>query len=212
MKIKKSTVLYWFAAVLPFLISAAFYARVPEQIAIHWNANGIADGYSSKAFALFGLPAMMLAVTILINVMLKIDPRRQNIDRSPQMKQTALWLIVILDNILDVLIILYALNVRFNMSMAVISIVGIGIALIGNYLPKCKFNYTMGIRVPWTLASEDNWRKTHRMAGPVWVAGGILILLSGLLNQIWMLYVAMILLILIPIIYSYMLSTRENRQ
>jgi uncharacterized membrane protein len=121
-----------------------------------------------------GLPAMMLAITILVNVMLEIDPRKQNIDRSPKMKRTAQWFIVILANILNLLIILYALNVKFNMSMAVISIVGVGIALIGNYLPKCKFNYTMGIRVPWTLASEDNWRKTHRMAGPVWVVGGIL--------------------------------------
>lgn len=212
MKIKKSTVLYRFAAVLPFLISAAFYSSVPEQIAVHWNADGVADGYGSKAFALFGLPAMMLAVTVLVNVMLKIDPRRQNIDRSPQMKRTALWFIVILANILDILIILYALNVQFNMSMTILSIVGVGIAVIGNYLPKCKFNYSMGIRVPWTLASEENWRKTHRMAGPVWVAGGILIVLSGLLNLIWMLYAALILLVVIPIIYSYVLSTRENRQ
>ncbi|XOQ44999.1 MAG: Immunity protein SdpI [Clostridium sp.] len=211
MKIKKSTMLYWIAAVLPFLISAVFYTSVPEQIAVHWNANGTADGYSSKAFALFGLPAMMLAITILVNVMLEIDPRKQNIDRSPKMKRTAQWFIVILANILNLLIILYALNVKFNMSMAVISIVGVGIALIGNYLPKCKFNYTMGIRVPWTLASEDNWRKTHRMAGPVWVVGGILIVFSGLLNLLWMLYAALVLLIFVPIIYSYVLSVRENR-
>lgn len=211
MKLKKGVVLYWFFAVLPFLISAVFYSRVPDRIAVHWNASGVADGYGSKAFGLFALPAIMLAVAVLVSVMLKIDPRSQNINRSPQMKRAAQWFIVILANAMDVLIILNTLKVRFNMSMAVMALVGIGIAVMGNYLPKCKFNYTMGIRVPWTLASEENWRKTHRMAGPVWVAGGILIMLSGLLNLMWLMYPALILLVAVPIVYSYVISIRENQ-
>ncbi|QAT49237.1 DUF1648 domain-containing protein [Caproiciproducens sp. NJN-50] len=211
MKFKKGDVLYWFFAVLPFLISAAFYSRVPDRIAVHWDGAGTANGYGSKAFGLFALPAIMLAASVLVSVMLKLDPRSQNINRSPQMKSISLWFIVILANAMDVLIILNALNVRFNMSMIVMALVGVGIAVIGNYLPKCKFNYTMGIRVPWTLASEENWRKTHRMAGPLWVAGGILIALSGLLSLMWLLYAALILLTVIPIVYSYVISVRENQ-
>lgn len=211
MKLKKGDVLYWFFAVLPFLISAAFYSRVPDRIAVHWNGAGAADGYGSKAFGLFGLPAIILAAAVLVKIMLKLDPRSQNIDRSPQMKGISLWFIVILANAMDVLIILNALNVRFNMSMIVMVLVGAGIALIGNYLPKCKYNYTMGIRVPWTLASEENWRKTHRMAGPVWVIGGISIALSGLLSLMWLLYAALILLAVVPIVYSYAISVREHQ-
>lgn len=211
MKLKPGTVLYWFFAVLPFLISAAFYSRVPDRIAVHWDAAGVANGYGSKAFGLFSLPAIMFGAAVLVNVMLKLDPRSRNIDRSPQTKRAVLWFLVILANVMDVLIILNALNFRFNMSAAVFVVVGLGIAAIGNYLPKCKFNYTMGIRVPWTLASEENWRRTHRMAGPIWVAGGILIALGGLFNQMWLFFTAFVLITLVPIVYSYLISRKERK-
>ena len=211
MKLKPGTVLYWFFAVLPFLISAAFYSRVPDRIAVHWDAAGVANGYGSKAFGLFSLPAIMFGAAVLVNVMLKLDPRSRNIDRSPQTKRAVLWFLVILANVMDVLIILNALNFRFNMSAAVFVVVGLGIAAIGNYLPKCKFNYTMGIRVPWTLASEENWRRTHRMAGPVWVAGGVLIALGGLFNQMWLFFTAFLLITLVPIVYSYLISRKERK-
>lgn len=211
MKFKKGDILYWFFAVLPFLISAAFYSRVPDRIAVHWDGAGVANGYGSKTFGLFALPAIMFAAAVLVSVMLKLDPRSQNISRSPQMKRAVQWFLVLLANAMDVLIILNALNVRFNMSMIVMALVGIGIAVLGNYLPKCKYNYTMGIRVPWTLASEENWRKTHRMAGPLWVAGGILIALSGLLNLMWLLYASLVLLAVVPIVYSYVISVREHQ-
>lgn len=211
MKLKPGTVLYWFFAVLPFLISAAFYSRVPDRIAVHWDAAGAANGYGSKAFGLFSLPAIMLGAAVLVNVMLRLDPRSRNIDRSPKMKLAVRWFLVLLANVMDVLIILNALDFRFNMSAAVFALIGIGIAAIGNYLPKCKYNYTMGIRVPWTLASEENWRKTHRIAGPLWVAGGVLIVFSGLFSLVWLFCAALILLAVVPIVYSYAISRRERK-
>ena len=211
MKLKPGTVLYWFFAALPFLISAAFYSRVPDRIAVHWDAAGVANGYGSKAFGLFFLPAVMLGAAVLVSVMLRLDPRSRNIDRSPQMKRAVLWFLVALANVMDVLIILNALNFRFNMSAVVFALVGLGIAAIGNYLPKCKFNYTMGIRVPWTLASEENWRRTHRMAGPLWVAGGVLIALAGLFNLMRLFFAALILITLVPIVYSYAISRKERK-
>lgn len=211
MKLKKGDVVFWFFAVLPFLISAAFYPRVPDRVPVHWNAAGVADGYGSKAFGLFGLPAIMLGAVVFVSVMLRLDPRSRNIDRSPQMKQAALWFLVVLSNAMDVMTILYAQGFRFNMTSAVFVLLGLGIAAIGNYLPKCKFNYTMGIRVPWTLASEENWRKTHRMAGPLWVAGGLLTALSGLFSLMWLFWAAMALIVLVPSVYSFLLSRREGK-
>lgn len=212
MKHKIEASLYWFFAVFPFLLSAAFYSRVPDRIAVHWDASGTANGYGSKGFGLFAVPAILLGTAVLVNVMLKIDPRSGNIDRSPQMKRAARWFIVILANAMDLFIILNALGIRFNMSLAVMTLVGIGIAVIGNYLPKCKFNYTMGIRVPWTLASEENWRKTHRMAGPFWVLGGVLIVFSGIFGLPWLMIAALVLLTAVPIGYSYVIFRKESRR
>ena len=211
MKLKKSSLLFWFFAVLPFLVSAFFYPRVPDRIAIHWNAAGVADGYGSKTFGLFGLPAIMLGAVIFVGVMLKLDPRSRNIDRSPQMKRAALWFIVVLSNAMDVMTILYAQGYRFNMTAVVFVLLGLGIAVIGNYLPKCKFNYSMGIRVPWALTDEENWRKTHRMAGPLWVAGGLLTSLSGLTGGMWLFWTAMVLIGIVPAVYSFLLSRRAGK-
>lgn len=211
MKLKKKDLLFWFFAVLPFLMSAFFYRRVPDRIPVHWNAAGVADGYGPKAFGLFGLPAIMIGAAVLVAVMLKLDPRSRNIERSPQMRGAALWFLVVLANAMDVMTILYALGRRFNMTSAVFVLLGLGIAVIGNYLPKCKFNYTMGIRVPWTLADEENWRRTHRMAGPVWIAGGLLIALSGILSRMWLFWIAIALIGLVPSVYSFLLSRRAGR-
>ena len=55
---------------------------------------------------------------------------------------------------------------------------------LGNYMPKLKQNYTIGIKVPWTLNSEENWNMTHRMAGKVYVVAGVISIIIALLNNV----------------------------
>ena len=85
--------------------------------------------------------------------------------------------------------------------------------LIGNYLPKCKQNHTIGIKIPWTLNSEENWNATHRFSGKVWVICGILILFSIFLPTNFAAY-AMIavaaVMVALPIIYSYNYYKRQE--
>ena len=78
---------------------------------------------------------------------------------------------------------------------------------IGNYLPKCKQNYTMGIKLPWTLADENNWNRTHRFAGPIWVVCGLVIMLCGLIGGafLWVMVAAFVVMIAAPTVYSYLL-------
>lgn len=76
---------------------------------------------------------------------------------------------------------------------------------IGNYLPKIKQNYTMGIKISWTLDSETNWNKTHRLAGWLWIGGGVLFLGNALI-QSWLLpAIALVLMIVVPMVYSFIL-------
>ncbi len=86
------------------------------------------------------------------------------------------------------------------------------IFMMGNYMPKLKVNHTVGIRLPWTLQSEDNWHKTHRFAGKLWVLGGLILLLeAGLQFALsYVLVLVILAIVLIPILYSYQLS-RKNR-
>ena len=79
-------------------------------------------------------------------------------------------------------------------------------------MPKVKQNYFLGIKLPWTYASEDNWNKTHRFGGKVWVVGGVLILLNMMLKVKYLEVVIMIAMILLPTVYSYLYSRKESKE
>ena len=86
-------------------------------------------------------------------------------------------------------------------------LMGIFFIVVGNWMYNIKPNYFVGIRVPWTLESPDNWRATHRLGSKFWVAGGVLITISGFFlagKPAEYFFVATTLcLALIPIIYSF---------
>jgi uncharacterized membrane protein len=82
---------------------------------------------------------------------------------------------------------------------------GLLFVIIGNYLPKCKQSYTIGIKIPWTLNSEENWNRTHRFAGWLWTFCGIGMMIAGLFGAYWIFFVAVFVMVLPPVIYSYLL-------
>jgi len=86
--------------------------------------------------------------------------------------------------------------------------VGLVLAIVGNYLPKCKQSYTIGIKIPWTLSSEENWNRTHRFAGRIWVAGGLLLMLTGFVGGFWIFLGVVLVMVFAPCIYSYILHRK----
>jgi uncharacterized membrane protein len=92
-------------------------------------------------------------------------------------------------------------------------LVGVITVLIGNYMPKCKPNYTIGVKLVWTLKSNANWVATHRLVGKVWLAGGILLILCALLPMPTLLYVALglfLIMTIVPVVYSYLYYRRHK--
>jgi len=87
-------------------------------------------------------------------------------------------------------------------------LMGVLFVIIGNYLPKCKQNYTIGIKIPWTLNNEENWNKTHRFAGWLWTACGLLVILTGFIGGFWLFMIVTLLMVFAPIIYSYLLHRK----
>lgn len=209
MKKRIFSILYWFLAVCPLLLSAVFYRSLPDQVPVHWDAAGAVNHYASRPMAAFGYPAILLLLTVYVNFRIYSDPKRQNIEQSPVMKFMGRWMIVLLSNVMQIMILLSAFQAMKSINLIFI-IIGILFVGIGNYLPKCKFNYSVGIRLPWTLSSEGNWNKTHRLAGFVWVAGGILMLVNAFLSNRWLSLTVIALMILIPGVYSYLLFLKSN--
>lgn len=206
---KKEILLTTLLCLLPVLAGGILYRRLPETIATHFGFNGEENGWSGRAFAVFGIPLLMAGMNLLLHFLLSADPKRRNM--SPPLRAIAVWSIPITTVFVCALTLGHALGYAVHAEIAVPLLTGLLFAAIGNYLPKTRQNYTMGIRLPWTLASEENWNRTHRLAGFIYAAGGvgmILITLLGLWN-IWLFAALLAPLVLIPAAYSYLLY-RKN--
>ena len=91
-------------------------------------------------------------------------------------------------------------------------VMGLLFIVVGNWLPKCEQTYTMGIKLPWTLASEANWNATHRFGGKVWVAGGILTTLTAFLGSFWLMMVILLAIVVLPTVYSYLYYRNHEKE
>ena len=132
------------------------------------------------------------------------DPGNRGRNEKPL--RLVLWIMPILSLLCAGLF--YALSAGISLSVGRITTLCLGLmfAAIGNYLPKCRRNYTIGIKVTWALASDENWNATHRFAGRVWVIGGVAVMLAALLPEGWNVFAAVlgaVVISVIPTVYSY---------
>ena len=205
---KRTTILTTLVCLLPLVAGALLYARLPERVPTHWGSDGTVNGWSSRAFAAFGLPAMMAGIHLLLVFALRSDPKRANM--SGALLTVSFWICPVLSVLISAQIYGMALGHSFDVTRIVSALVGVVFLVIGNYLPKTHQSYTMGIRLPWTLASEENWDRTHRLAGFLWVLVGAAVLLLALLGAAngGVLLALLLAAVLIPTGYSYVLYRR----
>ena len=204
-KVDKLMIISTVICLLPIILSLILYDKLPDKMPIHWDMKGNPNNYGSKAFAAIGLPFMMAGFNLITHFALNADPKKANSSAVLKVvgKLTIPFLTVIL-----VPITLYAgLGYDIPIEKVVPAFIGLLFIVIGNYLPKSKQNYTVGIKLPWTLNNEANWNKTHRLAGYLWIAGGLLMFVNSFLKIYWMPVFIIIIscLIFIPSIYSYIL-------
>lgn len=176
---KKMGLLTIVVTLLPILLGLLLWSKLPDQVPMHWGINGEVDGWESKAKAVFFMPCFCAAMQLFLLVMTSIDPRKKAIHRKPMM--VVIWLIPVLTVVMNVAVYLIALGFKVNMVEIILILLGAFFVLLGNYMPKLKKNYTVGIKVPWALNSEENWIRTHRFGGKVYVITGIVCIITGLL-------------------------------
>ena len=189
---------------LPMLAGAALYSRLPETMATHWGLNGEADGWSSRAFAVFGLPLIVTALHLLVYFGLNADPKRANM--SGALRTVSHWICPVVSVLCGGLTLANALGYGVRVERVVPIFVGLVFVIVGNYLPNTKQSYTMGIRLPWTLHSEENWNRTHRLAGFLWVLGGLYFIVMSFFGWNAAAFLPPLLaMVLVPAVYSYLL-------
>ncbi|MDW2796709.1 SdpI family protein [Clostridium boliviensis] len=214
MKNKRTIILTSVLCMLPEILSLILYKRLPEQIAVHWNSAGEIDGYLPKAMAAFGMPFVFLLINLFTNISLLYDPRREGQPKA--LRAIVNWLIPLTSLILIPATLFMSIGIKIPITSLTFSIVGIVFIVIGNYLPKSKRNYMMGVRIPWTFHDSDNWNKTNRIAGHMMVAGGFVILVSGylqvnaVLHGVSLIFIITVLIVVIPFFYSFFLYKKER--
>ena len=192
----------------PMIIGFILWERLPEQIATHFGVSGEADGYSSKSFAVFGLPFMMLFFHLICVLATKADPKHTNITEGNM--KLVLWITPSISLILCVLCYAYSLNRSVPVTTVIIVFMGMLFVIIGNFMPKVKQNYSLGIKIPPTLHDKENWYKTHRFAGKIWVIGGVIICLTAVFENIFVFMAVTLILVFAPVVYSYAISSRKD--
>lgn len=194
---------------LPIVLGLLLWNHLPDQIPSHWNINGEIDRWSSKAFAVFGFPCILLAIHWLCVLASQADPKSKNY--HPTMIRLVLWICPVLSLVLNTLVYTTALGYSLKVEIIMPLLVGLMFVIVGNLLPKCRQSYTMGIKLPWTLADEENWNKTHRFGGKIWVAGGVITLATAFLGSFWILLGVLIVMVAAPTIYSYSLYRKQKK-
>lgn len=198
---------------LPILGGLLLWDKLPEKVPYHWGVNGEVDGWASRPVAVFLLPAFMLAMQWFCVLMTGLDPKVKDVTTT-KMMGLVLWIIPVLNLFLHVTVYLAALGREVDMAAVMPLFMGTLFVVIGNYLPKCKHSYTMGIKVPWALSDEENWNATHRFGGKVWVAGGLLMMLCALLPGMTAFCVMMgitLMMCIIPTVYSYRYHKKHKK-
>ena len=195
---------------IPIIIGIILWDKMPEQVPVHWNINGEVDGFATKTQAVFVMPLVLVAAHWICVLGTNLDPKKQNI--SDKVFTLVLWIIPVLSLLCNSFVYATALGHNVNVEVIMPLFMGALFVVIGNYLPKCKQSYTLGIKLPWTLNDEENWNKTHRLAGFLWVICGVMIMVTAFLGKFWLLFVVLIPMVIIPTVYSYLLyKKKENK-
>ena len=210
---KWSAILSSLVILLPSVFGLAIWNRLPERMSTHWGANGEADGSSLKAFAVFGIPLILLALQWLCLFVSTLD--KKNKDQSKKVMGMIFWLLPLLTAVMMGTVYSAALGMKFDIRFAVFPLMGLLFVVIGNYMPKTRQSFTFGVKVRWALANEENWNKTHRFAGKLWVAVGLLFAVCGFLPMRifpWAMLGVILLAAIPPILYSYFYYQKQVRE
>ncbi len=186
------------------------------RLPIHWGLDGQADRFSDKWTALMLPPLIVAAVSLLFFFLPSLEPRKRGLERSQGLYLWGWIAMLLMGSAIELAVVSTALGWDLPVNRLITGGVGATLLLIGNQLGKSRSMYLIGLRTPWTLASEDVWIRTHRLAGKLMVLAGLVIIAGALLPlPPAVLVQAMLALIVVtaavPIVYSYLLWRREGQ-
>ena len=192
--------------------TALAYPHLPQTVPTHWDAHGVANGFSDRSSLFLVIPGMMLGMMALFAALPWLSPRRFEVGSFAPTSSYLMLLIVGLLAYLQFVLLWKASGGALDIMRATLGAVSVFLVAMGNVLGKVRRNFYIGIRTPWTLASERVWYATHRVGAKAFVAaglGGVVVAFAGLPFWMWM---ALILgSTAVPLVYSLVLYKRLEK-
>jgi uncharacterized membrane protein len=207
--VKRSDVLGLLLVLAGFAVVGVQYPGLPDPMPTHWNAAGQVDGWMPKFWGAFLLPLVMAVLWLIFLVLPKISPR--GFEMEPFLRAWGVFKVAtfVLLFFIGILVLRAAKSGGELSQTAVVGSLGVLFVVMGNLLGKVTRNFFVGIRTPWTLASEEVWHRTHRLAGKLFVAAGLFVVATAFLGlRVWPIMAAVGLATLIPVVYSYVIYRR----
>jgi uncharacterized membrane protein len=205
MKINRYDLIVFAIVVISFIIGVLFYPQMPEQMASHWNAQGVADGYTSRFWGMYLMPIISLGLVVLLLLVPRIDPLKSNIEKFKGYYYSFVILIMLFFIYVYILTLLWNKGSRFDMTQLMTPAMGILFYIAGVMMSKAKRNYFIGIRTPWTLNNEEVWNKTHRLGGLLFKISGVIAVIGAFFPKYTMIFILAPVLTtaIVSVIYSY---------
>lgn len=199
---------------LPFVYLAIIWNKLPQKVPVHWNIRGEVDRYGEKTEMILIPILLPLLVYLIFLVVPKIDPNNK-LNKMGNKLNSLKFVLTTLMSGLALFLIFSAHHQNFTNPNLIFVFVGLMYLVFGNYFKTIKANYFIGIRTPWTLESETVWKETHRLAGKLWLAGGLLVIISALFlddnMNVLTFFIITGIITLVPAVYSYFIFKKENK-
>lgn len=197
-------------ALLPVMYLLFVWPSLPQTVPMHFGADMQPDKFGPKSelwIPTAVLSLVSVGVYFLLISLHRFDPKQRMKNQPETFRKLAAGLVIFMAA-LNVLI-LTAVRGTVSLQSFLFPLLGLMFACIGNYMNNIKPNYFAGIRLPWTLNNDENWRLTHSLAGKLWFAGGLLLAVTCLFLPVKIafgLFISVtVVMVLIPVVYSYRL-------
>ena len=206
----------WVIIFIPFIYLYTVWNSLPTSVPTHFDLAGNPNDWSSKTSLIFITGALSIGIYLLMLVIPFLDPKKK-IQQMGTNFYNLRFMLTLFFSILATYLIYIGKEGSIKSPKFLFGFLGLLFAVLGNYFQTVRPNYFIGIRTPWTLESEHTWKKTHRLGGRMWMAGGVLIALLAFIipdKSMFMtaFFIIIIIMSIVPVVYSYFEFQKENRK
>jgi uncharacterized membrane protein len=193
------------------VIGLVIYPQLPQQVASHWNLQGVPDDTMSRFWGVAIFPLVMLGTSLIFLAFPQVDPLRRNIELFRRTYNLVILVFNLYFFYIYILTLVWNLGYSYDFSLALIPAMTVLFYFLGVLLEKSRRNWFIGIRTPWTLSSDQVWEKTHQRGAILFkIAAGLCLFSLFFPSQFfWFLLIPMLGVAFYLVIYSYIVYKRE---